>query len=151
MATLKDRLKSDLTAAMRARDDVRKSTIRMALTSITKAEVSGTESRTLTDDEIISVLASEAKRRREASEAFRTGGRAADADREDAEAAVLAEYLPAALSAEELGSLIDAAVAESGAEGPRDMGKVMKILQPQVRGRADGAAVAAAVQARLRP
>jgi uncharacterized protein YqeY len=91
----------------------------------------------------------EAKKRREAAQAFRDGGRASRAEREDAEAAVLADYLPEPLSDDELARLVDAAIDESGAESPRDMGKVMKLVQPQVAGRADGSRVAAAVKARL--
>ncbi|HEX6325083.1 MAG TPA: GatB/YqeY domain-containing protein [Jiangellaceae bacterium] len=149
MATLKDRLKNDLTSAMRSKDDLRMATIRMALTSITNAEVAGTTARELSDDEVIAVLVKEAKKRREAAQAFRDGGRAGRAEREDAEAAVLADYLPEPLSDDELARLVDAAIAESGAESPRDMGKVMKLVQPQVAGRADGSRVAAAVKARL--
>ena len=149
MATLKDRLKTDLTSAMRSKDELRMATIRMALTSITNAEVAGTTARELSDDEVVAVLVKEAKKRREAAQAFREGGRASRADREDAEAAVLADYLPEPLSDDELARLVDAAIAESGAESPRDMGKVMKLVQPRVAGRADGGRVAAAVKARL--
>lgn len=149
MATLKDRLKTDLTSAMRSRDELRMATIRMALTSITNAEVAGTRARELSDDEVITILTKEAKKRREAAQAFRDGGRSDRAEREDAEAAVLADYLPEPLSDDELARLVDAAIAESGAESPRDMGKVMKLVQPQVAGRADGSRVAAAVKARL--
>jgi len=149
MATLKDRLKTDLTSAMRSKDELRMATIRMALTSITNAEVAGTTARELSDDEVIAVLVKEAKKRREAAQAFRDGGRSNRAEREDAEAAVLADYLPEPLSDDELARLVDAAIAESGAESPRDMGKVMKLVQPQVAGRADGSTVAAAVKARL--
>ena len=149
MATLKDRLRTDLTSAMRSKDGLRTATIRMALTSITNAEVAGTKARELSDDEVIAVLVKEAKKRREAAQAFRDGGRSDRAEREDAEAAVLADYLPEPLSDDELARLVDAAIAESGAESPRDMGKVMKLVQPQVAGRADGSRVAAAVKARL--
>lgn len=149
MAALKDRMKTDLTSAMRARDELRKATLRMVLAAVQKAEVEGTTARELSDDEVVTVLTREAKRRREAAEAFRSGGRADSAEREDAEAGVIAEYLPAALSDDELVALVDAAVTEAGAESPRDMGKVMKILQPKVLGRAEGSAVAAAVKARL--
>lgn len=149
MATLKDRLKTDLTSAMRSKDELRMATIRMALTSITNAEVAGTRARELSDDEVITILTKEAKKRREAALAFRDGGRSDRAEREDAEAAVLADYLPEPLSDDELARLVDAAIAESGAESPRDMGKVMKLVQPQVAGRADGSRVAAAVKARL--
>jgi hypothetical protein len=149
MATLKDRLKTDLTSAMRSKDELRMATIRMALTSITNAEVAGTRARELSDDEVTTILTKEAKKRREAAQAFRDGGRSDRAEREDAEAAVLADYLPEPLSDDELARLVDAAIAESGAESPRDMGKVMKLVQPQVAGRADGSRVAAAVKARL--
>lgn len=149
MPTLKDRLKTDLTSAMRSRDELRTATIRMALTSITNAEVAGAQARELSDDEVISVLTKEAKKRREAAQAFRDGDRPDRAEREDAEAAVLADYLPEPLSDDELARLVNAAIAESGAESPRDMGKVMKLVQPQVAGRADGSRVAAAVKARL--
>lgn len=151
MAPLKDRLKSDLTAAMRARDDVRKGTLRMTLSAIGTAEVAGTSAKQLSDDEIITVLTREVKRRREAAEAFRSGGRADSAEREEAEAAIISEYLPAQLSSDELTQLVDQAVAEAGAESPRDMGKVMKILQPKVAGRAEGRVVADAVKTRLAP
>lgn len=149
MPPLKDRLKTDLTSAMRSRDELRTATIRMALTSITNAEVAGAQARELSDDEVIGVLTKEAKKRREAAQAFRDGGRPDRAEREDAEAAVLADYLPEPLSDDELARLVNAAIAESGAESPRDMGKVMKLVQPQVAGRADGGRVAAVVKARL--
>ena len=149
MATLKDRLKTDLTSAMRSKDELRMATIRMALTSITNAEVAGTQARELSEDEVITILTKEAKKRREAAQAFRDGGRSDRAEREDAEAAVIADYLPEPLSDDELARLVDAAIAESGAESPRDMGKVMRLVQPQVAGRADGSRVAAAVRARL--
>lgn len=149
MATLKDRLRADLTTAIRNQDELRKATVRMTLSAITKAEVAGEASRELTDDEVIGILAREAKRRREAAEAFRTGGRAESADREEAEAAVIAEYLPEQLSDEELSTIIDAALAETGAETPRDIGKVMKVVQPKTAGRVDGGKVANAIKARL--
>jgi uncharacterized protein YqeY len=147
--TLKDRLRADLTAAMKARDELRSATLRMALTAITNEEVAGASARVLTDDEVLKVLGREAKKRREAAEAFAGAGRAEQAAREEAEGAVIAEYLPAQLSDEELNALVAAAVAESGAEGPRAMGAVMKVLTPRVAGRADGARVAAAVKAAL--
>ena len=149
MAALKDRLRVDLTTAMRNRDELRKATVRMTLSAITNAEVAGKESRELTDDEVIGILTREAKRRREAAEAFRAGGRDESADREEAEAAVIAEYLPEQLSDAELDQIVDAAIAEIGAETPRDMGKVMKVVQPKTAGRVDGSKVAAAVKARL--
>ena len=147
--TLKAQLRSDLTSAMKARDELRSATIRMALTSITNEEVAGAVARELSDDEVLKVLGREAKKRKEAAEAFAGAGRAEQAAREVAEGEVLAAYLPAQLSDEELHALVDAAVAESGAEGPRAMGAVMKVLTPRVAGRADGSRVAAAVKARL--
>ncbi|WP_166347681.1 GatB/YqeY domain-containing protein [Phytoactinopolyspora limicola] len=149
MTSLKDRMKSDLTAAMRARDDLRKGTLRMTLAAIGTAEVAGDTAKQLSDNEIITVLTREVKRRREAAEAFRTGGRAESAEREEAEAAVIAEYLPAQLSEAELAELVEQAVAEAGATTPRDMGTVMKLLQPKVAGRAEGRMVADAVKQRL--
>ena len=147
--TLKAQLRSDLTSAMKARDELRSATIRMALTAITNEEVAGKVARELSDDEVLKVLGREVKKRKEAAEAFAGAGRAEQAAREVAEGEVLTAYLPAQLSDEELHALVDAAVAESGAEGPRAMGAVMKVLTPRVAGRADGSRVAAAVKARL--
>jgi uncharacterized protein YqeY len=149
MADLKERLRADLTASMRDRDEVRTATIRMVLTAITNAEVAGAAARDLSDDEIIGVLSKEAKKRREAAEAFRDGGRRDSAEREDAEAEIIAEYLPTPLTGDELAALVDAAVAETGASSLRDMGAVMKHLAPQVAGRADGRLVADTVKSRL--
>jgi uncharacterized protein len=149
MADLKERLRADLTASMRDRDEVRTATIRMVLTAITNAEVAGAAARDLSDDEIIGVLSKEAKKRREAAEAFRDGGRRDSAEREDAEAEIIAEYLPTPFTGDELAALVDAAVAETGASSLRDMGAVMKHLAPQVAGRADGRLVADTVKSRL--
>jgi uncharacterized protein YqeY len=149
VGTLKERLRSDLTTAMRERDETRTSTLRMALTAISTAEVAGKEAKQLSDDEVMAVLTKEAKKRREAADAFRDGGRAESAAAEEAEAAIIAQYLPEPLTGDELNSLVDEAIAEAGAESPRDMGKVMKLLTPRVGGRADGKTVAAAVKARL--
>jgi uncharacterized protein YqeY len=152
MTTLKSRLQDDLTAAIKKRDELRSATLRMTLTAITKEEVSGTSARELSDDEVLKVIAREAKKRREAAEAFGKGGRAAQAEREQAEGEVLAEYLPQQLSDEELDGLVSEAVEEAkaaGAEGPRAMGAVMKIVNPKVAGRAEGGRVAAAVKKRL--
>ena len=151
MAMLKDRLRQDLTAAIKARDEVRSATLRMVLTAISNAEVAGREARELSDDEVIGVLTSEAKKRREAATAFDEGGRAEMADKERAEGAVLADYLPEQLSTDEIVALVTAAIEQTGAagEGMRAMGKVMGVVQPQVRGRADGAAVAAEVKRQL--
>lgn len=146
---LKERLKSDLTKAIRARDEVRAGTIRMALTSITNEEVSGKEARVLTDAEIITVLSREAKKRREAAEAYDSAGSKERGDRERAEGLVIAEYLPSQLSESELQEMIKAAIAETGASGPSGMGQVMKVLSPKIAGRADGSKVSAAVKAAL--
>jgi uncharacterized protein YqeY len=151
MSELKDRLRTDLTAAMKSRDEVRSSTLRMVLTAITNAEVAGKEARELTDDDVIGVLSSEAKKRREAATAFTDGGRAEMAAKEAAEAEVIAEYLPAPLTEQEIADLVTSAIAQTGAaaEGMKAMGKVMGMIQPQVRGRADGGAVAAEVRRQL--
>jgi uncharacterized protein len=149
MSGLKEKLRSDLSTAMKARDEVRTRTLRMSLTAVTNEEVSGKQARELTDDEIVKVLTREAKKRREAAEAFSQAGRDEQAAAERAENAVLEEYLPAQLSDAELAELVDAAIAETGAEGPRAMGQVMKALNPKVAGRAEGGRVAAAVKRRL--
>jgi len=146
---LKEQLRTDLSAAMRARDQVRMRTLRMALTSITNEEVSGDAARELSDEEILKVLIREAKKRREAAEAFESAGRADQAAAERAEGDVLAGYLPAQLTDEELSGLVSAAIAETGAAGMPGMGKVMKVVTPQVAGRADGARVAAEVRRQL--
>ena len=151
MSTLKDQLRADLTTAMKARDELRSSTLRMVLTAITNAEVAGKQSRELSDDDIIGVLTSEAKKRREAATAFEGGGRAESAAKELAEAGVIADYLPEQLSADDVAAIVTAAVEQAGAqgEGMKAMGKVMGLVQPQVKGRADGGAVAAEVRRQL--
>jgi uncharacterized protein YqeY len=149
MAALKDRLRGDLTAAMKARDEVTVRTLRMALTSVTKEEVAGRSARELSDDEVLAVLTREAKRRREAADAFAAAGRDEQAAAERAEGAVLDAYLPAQLTDAELDELVTAAIEETGASGPRAMGQVMKALTPRVAGRAEGARVAAEVRRRL--
>ena len=149
MAELKDRLRADLNAAMRARDQVRMRTLRMALTSITNAEVAGAAARDLTDDEIVKVLTREARKRKEAAEAFSAAGRDDRAAAERAEGDVLAGYLPAQLSDDELAALVAEAIAETGASGMASMGLVMKTVTPRIAGRADGARVAAEVRRRL--
>jgi uncharacterized protein len=147
--TLKAQLRTDLTTAMKARDELRSATIRMTLAAITNEEVAGKVARELSDDEVLKVIGREVKKRKEAAEAFAGAGRAEQAAREEAEGEVLTAYLPAQLSDEELQVLVDAAVAETGAGGPRGMGAVMKVLTPRVAGRADGSRVAAAVKAKL--
>lgn len=149
MSALKEKLQADLTASLKSRDEVRLRTIRMALAAVNVEEVSGKQARQLTDDEIIKVLTKEAKKRREAAEAFGNAGRAAQAEAELAEQAVLEEYLPAQLSDEELARLVEETVAELGVSGPQAMGQVMKALNPKVAGRAEGGRVAAAVRSRL--
>ncbi|AQZ71091.1 glutamyl-tRNA amidotransferase [[Actinomadura] parvosata subsp. kistnae] len=149
MSALKDKLKADLTASLKSKDEVRLRTVRMALAAINVEEVAGKQARELSDDEVIKVLTKEAKKRREAAEAFANAGRKEQAEAELAEQAVLEEYLPAQLSDEELAELVEAAVAETGAAGPQAMGQVMKAVNPKVAGRAEGGRVAAAVKARL--
>jgi uncharacterized protein len=146
---MKDRLRSDLTAAMKARDEVTVRTLRMALTSVTKEEVAGRSARELSDDEVVAVLTREAKRRREAADAFAAAGREQQAAAERAEGVVLDAYLPAQLTDDELGDLVAAAIEETGASGPRAIGQVMKVLTPRIAGRAEGARAAAEVRRRL--
>src|SRR3982751_1399958 len=151
LMSLKERLRTDLTASIKARDELRSSTLRMVLTAITNAEVAGKQARELSDDEGVGVLSSEAKKRREAATAFDDGGRAEMAEKERAEAVVIADYLPEQLSEEEIVSLVAAAIEQTGSagEGMRAMGRVMGVVQPQVKGRADGGVVAAEVRRQL--
>ena len=151
VSDLKDRLRNDLTTAIKARDEVRSSTLRMVLTAITNAEVSGKVSRELTDDDVVSVLSSEAKKRREAAEAFDAAGRTESAAKERAEAEVLADYLPSPLSEDEVRDLVTSAIVSLGVQddGMKAMGKVMGAISTQVKGRADGGAVAAEVRRQL--
>jgi uncharacterized protein len=146
MSTLKDQLQSDLTAAMRARDQVGAGTLRMALTAVTTEEVAGTEHRDLTDDDVLKVLTKEAKKRREAVTAYTGAGRAELAAKEEAELAVLEGYLPKQLSDEELERIVREAVASSGASGMPQMGLAMKAANSAVAGRAEGGRVAAVVR-----
>jgi uncharacterized protein YqeY len=145
MSDLKDRLRNDLTTAMKARDELRTATLRMVLTAVKNEEVAGGAARELDDAAVLKVLAREGKKRRESAEAYVAAGRQELADREVAEGSVLDEYLPAPLSDGELEALVAAAVAESGATSPRQMGAVMKLVTPRVAGRAEGGRVAAAV------
>jgi uncharacterized protein YqeY len=151
MSALKDRLRADLTTAMKARDEVTSSTLRMVLTAVTNAEVAGKEARELSDEDVLGVLTSEGKKRREAAEAFDEAGRKEQADKERAEAAVIAGYLPEQLSADEIRALVADAIAETGAaeQGMRAMGQVMGVLTPKIKGRADGGVVAAEVRSQL--
>ena len=147
--TLKEQLHTDMTTAMKARDEVRLATLRMALTAVTNEEVAGKQSRELTDDEVLKVLARELKKRKEAAAAFSDAGQPDRAAAEMSEASVLDAYLPAQLADDELTALVTAAVAEAGASGPQAMGAVMKVVQPQIAGRADGGRVAAEVKRQL--
>ena len=147
--SLKAKLREDLTAAIRSKDELRSATLRMVLTAITNEEVAGKEARVLTDTEVITVLNREAKKRREAAEAFEQGGARERAQREKAEGVVIAEYLPTQLTSEELHSLIQEAIAATGTTGPSGMGSVMKYLQPKIAGRADGSVVSSAVKSAL--
>ncbi|MGV1008484.1 MAG: GatB/YqeY domain-containing protein [Dermatophilaceae bacterium] len=151
MGTLKQTLHEDLIAAMRSRDAVTTATLRMALTAITTEEVAGSHQRELTDADVQRVLAKEAKKRREAVAAYTSAARPERADDERAELAVLEGYLPTALTDEELDQLVRQALETTGATVPNQMGQVMKVVQPMVAGRADGARVAAAVRAALAP
>jgi uncharacterized protein len=145
----KARLRADLTAAIKARDELRTATIRMVLSAITNEEVAGKTARELSDDEVLKVVARESKKRREAAEAFDGAGRVELADKERAEGAVLDDYLPAQLGDDELAAIVREAIAASGAEGPQAMGQVMKIAGPQVAGRAEGGRIAAEVRRQL--
>jgi|SRR5580693_7302884 uncharacterized protein YqeY len=146
---LKEQLRADMVTAMKSKDELRLSTLRMALSAITNEEVSGKAARELSDDEVLKVVAREAKKRREAAEAFDDAGREELAAKERAEGAVLDEYLPAQLGDDEIATIVSAAIASSGASGPQAMGQVMKVVQPQVAGRAEGGRVAAEVRRQL--
>jgi uncharacterized protein len=146
MSALKEKLEADLTVAMKARDQVRTRTLRMALTAVTNEEKAGKQVRRLEDDEIVKVLTREAKKRREAAEAFAGAGRSEQAQAERDEHAVLEGYLPAQLSDAELAEIVLKAIEETGADGPRAIGQVMKVVNPQVAGRAEGGRVAAEVK-----
>ena len=149
MSELKERLKADLTAAMKARDELRAATLRMVLTAVRNEEVAGKTARELSDADVVTVLTREAKKRREAAEAFAAAGRAEQADRERSEGEVIATYLPAQLSDDDLANLVRVAIAETGVSGPAGMGQVMKVLSPRTAGRADGGRVAAEVRRQL--
>ena len=137
---------------MKARDELTVATLRMVLTAVTSEEVSGKQARELTNDDVLTVLGREAKKRRESAEAYDTANRPELADRERAELSVIAKYLPESMSEAEVKAVVDAAVAKvsaDGATGQAAMGAVMKIVQPQVKGRADGGQVAALVREAL--
>ncbi len=151
VSDLKERLRTDLTASIKARDELRSSTLRMALTAITNAEVAGKSARELSDEDVVGVLAAEAKKRREAAEAFDDAGRTESAAKERAEAEVLADYLPTPLTDEEIRELVTSTIDSLGVrdDGMKAMGRVMGVVTPQVKGRADGGAVAAEVRRQL--
>ena len=149
MPPLKERLRADLTTAMKARDELRTATLRMVLTAVSAEEVAGKEARELSDDDVLGVLRREAKKRREAAEAFGSAGRAEQAAREFAEGEVLADYLPAQLDDADLAAIVADAVTTTGAAGMKDMGRVMGAVQGVVAGRADGGRVAAEVRRQL--
>lgn len=147
--SLKEQLQSDLTDAMRSQDEVRRSTLRMALTAVANEEVAGKQARTLSDDEVVKVLSRELKKRKEAATAYVDAGQQARADAELAEAQVLEGYLPAQLSDDEIAAVVSQAIADLGVAGPSAMGQVMKSVQPKIAGRADGGRVAAEVKRQL--
>jgi uncharacterized protein YqeY len=150
-APLKARLRADLTTAIKGRDKLRSGTIRMVLSAITEAEVAGTQATELTDRQLLDVVIREAKKRREAEEAYTAAGRTELAEKEHAEAAVLADYLPQQLTADEVSTVVRDAIASTGAAelGLKGLGKVMGVVTPQTKGRADGATVAAEVRRQL--
>ena len=147
--SMKEQLQSDLTDAMRAKDDVRRSTLRMALTAITNEEVAGKQARELSDDDVVGVLTRELKKRKEAATAYSDAGQPQRAEAELAEAAVLEEYLPAQLDDAEVTELVAGAIAELGVSGPGAMGQVMKAVRPATAGRVDGGRMAAEVKRQL--
>ena len=149
MPELKQRLKTDLNTSMKARDELTTATLRMVLTAVTTEEVSGKQARELSDDEVLGVIRREGKKRREAAEAFDAAGRTELAARERAESTVLDRYLPAQIADNELAEIVAAAIAETGASGPQGMGLVMKAVQPQIAGRADGKRVSDEVRRQL--
>jgi uncharacterized protein YqeY len=150
-STLKERLRSDLTEAIKDRDKVRSGTIRLVLTAITEAEVAGSEAVELSDQQVLDVVIREAKKRREAEEAYANAGRAELAEKEHAESEVLAGYLPQQLTQTEIAAIVANAIAATGAGelGMRGMGKVMAQVTPETKGRADGRIVAAEVKRQL--
>ena len=150
--SVKERLQSDLTTAMKARDEVSTSTIRMLLAAITNAEVAGSEAIELDDAQSIAVLQSEAKKRVEAAEVYEQAGRTESAAKERAELGVIERYLPAAMGDDELAAIVDQAIADAaagGASGPKAMGVVIKSVRERAGAAADGGRIAALVKARL--
>ena len=150
-SALKERLRSDLTEAIKDRDKVRSGTIRMVLTAITEAEVAGSEAIELSDQQVLDVVIREAKKRREAEAAYANAGRSELAEKERAESDVLADYLPQQLTQDEIAAIVAGAIAATGAAelGMKAMGRVMAQVAPQTKGKADGSAVAAEVRRQL--
>ncbi|MGY1773398.1 GatB/YqeY domain-containing protein [Blastococcus sp. SYSU D00813] len=146
---LKNRLRADLTSAMKARDELRTATLRMVLAAVSAEEVSGKEARELSDAEVQAVVRREAKKRREAAEAFAGAGRDQQAERERAEEGVLADYLPAQLDDADLAALVADVITTTGAGGMKDMGRVMGAATAAVAGRAEGSRVVAEVRRQL--
>ena len=149
MGTLKDRLNDDLHSAMKGRDELTTSTLRMALSAVRNAEVSGDAARELSDDEVLAVLTKEAKKRREAAAAFSEAGRADQAAKETSEGEILDRYLPAQLTDEEIAELVAGALRDGGFSGKAQMGPAMRAAQAAVAGRAEGGRVAAEVRRQL--
>jgi hypothetical protein len=145
--SLKQQLSDAMKSAMKAKDSLRLTTVRMVLAAVKNREIE--QRGELADEEVVGVLSSLVKQRKESVQLYREGGRAELAEKEEAELAILQEFLPAPLAVEEIAALIERAVAETGAAGPRDMGKVMKIISAETRGRADGKLVSDMVRERL--
>lgn len=146
---LADQLQADLTAAMKARDADATATLRMVIAAVKNARVEAGRGGEVSDSETVELLEREAKRRRESIEAYRAAGRDELADKEERELAIITRYLPAQLGADELAAIVDEAIAETGASDPGDLGQVMSVVMPKVRGRADGKQVNAMVRERL--
>ena len=146
---LKEKLQADLTDSIKARNETKAGTIRMVLAAITTEEVSGKQARVLTDAEIITVLSREAKKRREAIDAYAAANRADLVAKEKSESDVISAYLPEQLNDSEIETLVQDAISQTGASGPSGMGQVMKFLQPKIAGRADGGKVSAIVKKAL--
>lgn len=147
--SLKEQLRVDLTTAMKSRDELTVSTLRMVLSAVTNAEVAGDQAVTLSDDQVLAVLHSEAKKRAEAAEAFEKGGRDERAAKEKAELTVIERYLPAAMSDDDLAAVVDAQITALGASSPKDMGAVVKAVRAQAGAQADGGKIAALVKSKL--
>jgi uncharacterized protein len=149
MGALKDRLESDLREAMKSRDELTTSTLRMAIAAVRTAEVAGKQARELSDDEVLGVLTKEAKKRREAATAFSDAGRTQSAEKELAEEQIIVAYLPAQLSDEDIAAIVADALAQGGFTTSAQMGPAMKAVQAAVAGRAEGGRVAAEVRRQL--